>query len=286
MNMMIRTLQAVLLTTLLVVGQAQASLLWKVSGNALEQPSYVFGTIHMICEQDFFIDERIKQAFADTQALVMEIDLSAPQTMVQLQQLMVHPQGAYLQDHLTDEQLATVDEYFIENFGAGVAQLGVLKPMALNSMVLVAGMPCSDVKSYEVVFADMAEELELAILELESVEFQMGIFDDIPTEEQVEWLWQAIHEQEQTQEMLAHMVSAYTRESLDELFNIMQEDPQFADHMEVLLDKRNQDWIAPLREMMHAQSTFIAVGAGHLPGEQGVLKLLEEAGYTIEPIAR
>ncbi|MBA3987901.1 TraB/GumN family protein [Aliidiomarina maris] len=285
MNMM-RIFQGALLSTLLMVSSAHASLLWKISGNDLEQPSYLFGTIHLICGQDFYMDERIEQAFASTDALVMELDMSAAQTMMRLQQLMVSPTGPYLQDHLSEEQLAEVDAYFVDNFGAGVAQLGVLKPMALSSMVMVAGLPCTDIKSYELEFAQMAEAHDMSVMELESVEFQMGIFDDIPVAEQVGWLYEAISNEEQAQSMLREMKQTYLREDLDALMDIMQQDPQFADHMDVLLDQRNQNWIAPIRDMVHEQSVFIAVGAGHLPGEQGVIQLLQQAGYQVEPITR
>lgn len=270
----------------MLMSSAHASLLWKISGNDLEQPSYLFGTIHVICGSQFYMDERIENAVNDTDTLMLEIDMSSPQTMMRLQQLMVNPQGPYLQDHLSEEQLATVDEYFIENFGAGVAQLGVLKPMALNSMVLVGGLPCDDVKSYEVVLAEMAENQEMSLAELESVEFQMSIFDDIPLAEQVEWLWEMIDDEEHTQAQMAAMVDAYLSEDVDRLLTFMKEDPQFQDYFEVLLDDRNVNWIAPIREQIHSESTFIAVGAGHLAGDMGVIQLLREAGYEVEAINR
>ena len=270
----------------MLMSSAHASLLWKISGNDLEQPSYLFGTIHVICGSQFYMDERIENAVNETDTLMLEIDMSSPQTMMRLQQLMVNPQGPYLQDHLSEEQLATVDEYFIENFGAGVAQLGVLKPMALNSMVLVGGLPCDDVKSYEVVLAEMAENQEMSLAELESVEFQMSIFDDIPLAEQVEWLWEMIDDEEHTQAQMAAMVDAYLSEDVDRLLTFMKEDPQFQDYFEVLLDDRNVNWIAPIREQIHSESTFIAVGAGHLAGDMGVIQLLREAGYEVEAINR
>lgn len=286
MKMMKGLICSLVFASCLLMNSAHASLLWKISGNDLEQPSYLFGTIHVICGSQFYMDERIESAVREADALMLEIDMTSPQTMIRLQQLMVNPQGAYLQEHLSEEQLATVDEYFVENFGAGVAQLGVLKPMALNSMVLVAGLPCDDVKSYEVVLEEMASAQDMPVMELESVEFQMSIFDDIPLAEQVEWLWDMIEDEAETQAQMAAMVDAYLSEDLDRLLTFMKEDPQFEDHFEVLLDDRNVNWVAPIREQIHAQSTFIAVGAGHLPGDMGVIELLREAGYEVEAVSR
>lgn len=286
MNILKRGWQVMLLSSVLLMGSAQASLLWKITSDELPQPSYLFGTIHLICEQDFFMDERIETALAESDALVKEIDLSSPEIMLRLQQLMVNTGGPYLQEYLSADQLAVIDEYFTENFGAGLAQLGVLKPLALSSMVLTAGLPCTDIKSYEMELADLADQHDLAILELESVDFQMQIFDDIPLEDQVAWLWQGIAEEQESQRGFQTMVDAYVAEDLDKLLEAMRQDPQMMEYFDVLLNERNHNWIAPIREMIHAQQVFIAVGAGHLPGEQGVIRLLEEAGYTVEPVTR
>lgn len=284
MNIFKRSWQVVLLSSVLVMGSANASLLWKISSDDLAEPSYLFGTIHLICEQDFFMDERIKAALAESDALVKEIDLSSPEIMLRLQQLMVNPDGAYLHEYLSDEQLTVMDEYFTEHFGAGLAQVGMLKPLALSSMVLTAGMPCTDIKAYEMELAELANQHELAILELESVEFQMELFDRIPLADQVEWLWHGVDQEEESQRVMQTMVDAYVSEDLNQLLAAMQHDPQMMEYMELLLDERNRNWIAPIRDMMHEQQLFIAVGAGHLPGEQGVIRLLQEAGYTVEPV--
>ena len=284
MNIFKRSWQVLLLSSALIMGSAQASLLWKISADDLPQPSYLFGTIHLICEQDYFMDERIEAALAESDALVKEIDLSSPEVMLRLQQLMVNPEGAYLHEYLDEEQLTEVDEYFTEHFGAGLAQVGVLKPLALSSMVMTAGMPCTEIKAYEMELAELANQYELAILELESVDFQMELFDGIPLADQVEWLWLSIEQEEEAQQVMQSMVDAYVNEELDLLLEAMQQDPQMMDYIEVILNERNRNWIAPIREMMHEQPVFIAVGAGHLPGEQGVIRLLQEAGYTVEPV--
>jgi len=177
-----------------------------------------------------------------------------------------------------------MDEYFTEHFGAGLAQVGMLKPLALSSMVLTAGMPCTDIKAYEMELAELANQHELAILKLESVEFQMELFDRIPLADQVEWLWHGVDQEEESQRVMQTMVDAYVSEDLNQLLAAMQQDPQMMEYMELLLDERNRNWIAPIRDMMHEQQLFIAVGAGHLPGEQGVIRLLQEAGYTVEPV--
>lgn len=286
MKIFTRLFSVCLLGTTLLVSAAQASLLWKISGQDLAQPSYLFGTIHMICQNDFYTDERIEQAFAQTDALMLEIDIADPGTMLRMQQLMFNPGGAYLGEHLSADQLAEVDAFFTENLGVSIAQIGILKPLALQSMVLLTAMDCAEVASYEGYLTEKAQADETPILELETVEFQMSIFDNIPLEEQVGWLWDMVSAIEEVGAQFDELSSAYLNEDLDALLVLMKEDAQFADHYETLLNERNRNWVAPISEQIHQQSTFIAVGAGHLPGENGVVELLRDAGYTVEPLTR
>lgn len=268
----------------LSIGNAQASLLWKVSGNDLAQPSYLFGTIHIICEDRFIMNETIEDAFEQSETLVMELDISAPGTMQRLQALMISQEAPYLDSYLNEEQLETMDAYFRENLGAGLAQLGSLKPMALNSMIMIGSLPCTDTTSYEVFFMEQAGERETPIVALEDVDFQMGLFDDIPMQEQVDWLWEMITDSETGEALMESMVKAYAQQDLDALMQLMMDDPQFNDYMEKFIDERNRKWVAPLREQMHEGSAFIAVGAGHLPGDQGLVNLLRDAGYRVEAV--
>ncbi|RUO24049.1 TraB/GumN family protein [Aliidiomarina minuta] len=286
MNRLIKLATSMMMLLVLSAGPAQASLLWKVSGNELTQPSYLFGTIHVICEDRFIMNDAIEDAFEQSETLVMELDISAPGTMQRLQALMVNEEGPYLDRYLSEEQLETIDAYFRENLGAGVAQLGGLKPMALNSMVMIGGLPCADTTSYEVYFMEQADEQEIPIVALEDVDFQMGLFDEIPLQEQVDWLWEMISDSETGEALMESMVQAYAEQDLDALMEIMMDDPQFNHYMEMFIDERNRNWVAPLREQMHESSAFIAVGAGHLPGDQGLVNLLREAGYEVEAIAQ
>lgn len=286
MNTLIKLTSSMMLLFVLSLGTAQASLLWKVSGNELTQPSYLFGTIHVICEDRFIMNDTIESAFAQSETLVMELDISAPGTMQRLQALMVSEEGPYLDRYLNEQQLETMDAYFRENIGAGLGQLGGLKPMALNSMVMIGGLPCTETTSYEVFFMEQADEQETPIVALEDVDFQMGLFDEIPLQEQVEWLWEMISDSEMGDALMESMVQAYEQQDLDALMEIMEEDPQFNHYMEMFIDERNRNWIAPLRQQMHESTSFIAVGAGHLPGDQGLINLLREAGYDVKAVSQ
>jgi uncharacterized protein YbaP (TraB family) len=81
------------------------------------------------------------------------------------------------------------------------------------------------------------------------------------------------------------MLTHYLDENLDQLYqDIVTESQDFPSFHEDFLDKRNKNWIPVMENQMEKENTFFAVGAGHLPGEKGVLNLLKLQGYTLTPI--
>lgn len=270
----------------LSVSSAQASVLWKISGNGLDKPSYLYGTVHMICKSDFYMDERIETAFNSTETLMLELDMSSQHEMMQLQQLMVNPTGPYLQDYFSDEQYEHANQFFIDHVGANLQFIGTLKPFALQATVIAVTAPCDEVASYEEYFMEQAAQAELEIAALETAEFQATLFDDIPLEQQVEWLWDLIDDVAATDNLFAKFTQAYLAEDMDELHGLMLEDPSFADFNELILDDRNLAWVAPIQQQIHESPTFIAVGAGHLAGDVGMIELLRAEGYSVEAVSR
>lgn len=260
-----------------------SSLLWKVSGNGLEKESYLFGTIHIICKSDFVMDERISSAFESTEDLIMELDMSDPQLQLKMQQVSMNPGMKNIKEEIEAPLATSLDEFLLKNYGAGLDQLGILKPFVLSSMVLIKALPCPAIESYEAYFTEKAADLAMPIVGLETVEFQVGIFDEIPQDLQLQELGKMLSE-EYSQGEFQSMISAYLSEDLLALDNIMTSSGMMSEYRSVLLDGRNKTWIPTIEEAMKSKSVFVAVGAGHLGGELGVIQLLEDAGYSVEPI--
>lgn len=261
----------------------ESSLLWKISGNGLERESYLFGTIHIICKEDFLMDERITTAFDQTEQLIMELDMSDPQLAAKMQQVSLNPGMKNLQSEMDEPTAKALDGFLTKNYGAGLAQLGILKPFVLSSMVLLKILPCAEVESYEGFFTSRASASGKPVAGLETVDFQMGIFDQIPQEVQLEELGKLITGDSSTQD-LEKLTSTYRLEDLDAMYTLMNSAGMVADYRVLMLDDRNKNWIPKIEEAMKSKSVFVAVGAGHLGGEFGVIALLKKAGYTVVPI--
>ncbi len=261
----------------------QSSLLWKISGNGLIEDSYLFGTIHMICADQFLMDDRIKNAFESTDKLVMELDMSDPDLQQKMAAISINLGMKNIQEDMDEEATKALDEFLIESYGAGLAQLGVLKPFVLTSMVMIKQLPCEEVVSYEEFFTSLATDQNKPVKGLETVEYQMGVFDQIPTELQLAELAKMVTSDESEAEF-EMMVETYLSEDLDRLFAIMKDSDTMEKYQDIMLDNRNRNWVSEMDSAMNNSSVFFAVGGGHLAGENGIINLLRKAGYKLEPV--
>ncbi len=262
----------------------EPSLLWKVEGKELNKPSYVFGTIHLICPDDFFLSDQVKSAVDKVDQVVMELDMDDPQMMMKMQQLSMNPGGKNISEDLTEEQLATINGFFTKHYGANLSQLGVMKPFTLMSMMLLKSMNCDQPASYELSLINEAKENELEVQGLETPEFQMGVFDEVSFEKQVSWLMDYANDEESMKNEFNLMVNTYKKQDVEGMHDLIVASPQFNDLADELLYRRNQDWISKMEDFAKEKPTFFAVGAGHLGSDKGVIALLRKQGYTVTPV--
>lgn len=265
-----------------------SSLLWEITGNGLEQPSYLFGTIHIIAEDDYFWTDIMNEKFNTTEMLVLEIDMDNP--MMIMFSMLANARmkdGVSLQDLLTKEEYKMVADYFSKEMGMSLAMFDRIKPMFTSMMMAEGGQGSMEkTKSYEMELMEKAKEREMKVDGLETAKYQMSMFDSIPYEDQAQMLVDAVNGSgEESDDMMDEMVELYKQQDIDGLYKlIMQSDDEMEGFEDILLVTRNKNWIPKIEKMAAKKPTFFAVGAGHLPGKQGVINLLKAEGYTLTPI--
>ncbi len=281
-------------TTKFAPTKEENSLLWEISGNGLEESSYLYGTIHIIGSDDFFLTDPTVTSFNKSKKIVFEInmeEMSNPLIMFSLLKNMTMPDGITLKTLLEPEDYKFVHQKFAE-LGLPPFITGMfdkVKPMFLTAFASgdmdPTSMQSGAMKSYEMEFMQMAQNLELEMGGLETIEFQMSIFDSIPYPEQAKMLLESMRAEGEGMDELDVMVELYKNQDLigmGELFN--SESAGLGEWDDILLNKRNHNWIPLMENMMPEKPTFFAVGAGHLVGEQGVVALLRKEGYTLKPL--
>ena len=273
----------------------ESTLLWQISGNGLKKPSYLYGTIHIIGADDFVIHKNTQKYFKKTKQLVLEIDMSNP-IMLSLQMMSMAPMDSSetLGNLLSKEDYTMVEKYFEAKSGNSDAQLipfsklATWKPMLLESF-LYQDMIKGKTESYEMTFVKMANDREMSFGGLETVADQMHVFDEIPYSAQAEQLVEMITELEANPdsgtEEFAELVEQYLSQDIEAMVEMTDEEyGDIDDAADLLLNNRNRNWIDKISKYAKDQPTFFAVGAAHLGGESGVIRLLIKEGYTLTPI--
>ncbi len=260
---------------------------YKVSGNGLKKPSYIFGTIHVICEKDMFPMTRLNSYLTASERVVLEVDMDDPEERRAAALATFMPEGKTLADFLTQEEYDKVEAYLKKTNGMTLKYLRNIKPMVLQ-MALV-GAPktigCTAPLSYELLFLKIATANKKPVEGLETAAEQLAVFDKIPLEKQARDLYEATQDPERGADIFASLLSAYKIQNIDKLYDeVSRQQSDQKEFQADLLDKRNKLWIPKIEKAMQEKSCFIAVGGGHLGGDNGVIKLLKTKGYILQPI--
>lgn len=268
-----------------------AQLLYKVEGNGLSFPSYIFGTHHAAPLSILDSIKGYNEAFENSSVIVGEIDLSELDnyTTESIKYVMAGD-GEELSNLLSAEDYALADSTFTSLTGLNLRLFNNVKPMVLSTIITKAVMS----REFEGMNIDSALDLYFQtegkkegkkILGLETAEDQMEIlFNGMTIKEQLDQLMDGLKNPEEIIASIQELNKAYLNQNLDELVEIYSRAEMSPEYKAKLVDNRNEAWVSILPEILQENSCFVAVGALHLPGENGILKKLEEKGFSISPI--
>lgn len=258
--------------------QKDNSVLWEVSGKGLAKPSYLFGTIHMICGKDFVMKSKAADAFSKTSKLALEINMGDVEELKIVQQAAMGKEP--LSKTLSPKQMTQLEEVLKNNGGLTLAQVDNYTLETIMSLLFMKSFGCADLKFYEMEFLAKAKESNKPIVGLEKAAEQMDILNKSFTDDELIAYLQKIDTN-----MADTMIKEYTNEDINGLYAMTTEkELMSANTKKVLLDNRNINWLKIMPEMMQKESVFFAVGAAHLAGDLGVINLLKKAGYTVKPV--
>lgn len=270
----------------------EKSLVWKISGNGLKTPSYLYGTIHLIPKDEYEMPETIREALDHCKRVTFEIDmkeLTSLRTQFSLMTKAFMPGKQTLKDLLPAEDYAYVKQKMAEK-GLAAGMMERMKPMFLSTMMSGDEESGSSgaMTSVEMELYKSARRRKLETAGLETTAYQMGIFDSIPYRDQAKMLVDGLRSMEVDtasggQSELEKMLQMYRDQDITSMQAMIAEEEGMGQYENLLLGKRNRNWIAPMSRMMEEKSTIFAVGAGHLGGPGGVVALLRQRGYSVEP---
>lgn len=260
------------------------SLLWKISGKKIKNPSYIYGTIHIQDKRAFSFDEFVLEAFESSDAFAMEILMDE----IPMQEMM----DAMLMKNNTLDKLYTKEEYRVLDSivkvktGAGVLLYNKMKPFFLSSQLMQLEMPKDMDLALDLFFLTEARKAGKPCYGVEKFMDQISAIDAISLEEQADMLYKSLTDtaENDTMSKLNEMLETYMNFDLDKMLELSTDSTMPADFNENFLIKRNVVMVKNFLKISKKQSLFCTVGAAHLAGEDGVLELLRKKGYTVEPV--
>lgn len=262
----------------------EKSLLWELSGNGLSNSSYIYGTIHMTCNAT--LDTVTKIALDATKLLVLEVDMDDPSMQANMVKGIYMKNNTNIKDLLTIEEYELISTFIKEQMGMPLEALSTMKPFFLTAMFYPKLLGCPT-QSYEEALMTIAHSQGEEVLGLETIQEQLNVFDSIPYKDQAEDLLSS------AKDNLAYDIKAfeelmilYNNKDIEGMITMMTKDKSrnTSKHMDKMLNNRNKNWIPKIEEFAKSQPTFFGVGAAHLAGESGVIKLLRAAGYTVNAV--
>lgn len=260
-------------------------LLWKID-NGDGGVSYLFGTIHSEDPSVSTLPAVVEKAFMDSDQLVLEVVLDTSM-MIYTSKAMLFTDGNRLSSVL-GQQLFREAASAMEERGIPERLLDRMKPWAVATALAMPEMRTGMFLDY--VLYTRAQEEGMPIHGLETVQEQIGIFEDMSVEDQVAMLEETLQQRDLMEGIFTDLLQAYRARDLARLVRINEElmasgNRKLAEDLRArLINERNYRMADRLSAYLGAGNVFVAVGALHLPGEEGILRLLDKRGYTVTAV--
>jgi uncharacterized protein YbaP (TraB family) len=283
-----KRLQLLLITLFLfTIGQSQTvskgSLLFEVSGNGLSNPSFIFGTFHIMCKDQFNISPILESKIVGTNQFYGELDMDDPTMQATMMQKILMKDRT-IESMMDSSSFKTFNDAFQKITGIPATQLNHYKPFFHLSLITIKTIPCFNYVQPETELMQIAKKNGKDILGLETIDEQMNAIDAQPLDSQIISLQKMVLNFDSTKNMMNEMIEVYKKNDADLLYDYVQKQGTDGMNEEVLLVNRNKNWIPKMKKIMQDNSSFFAVGGAHLGGKTGVLALLKAEGYTVKPV--
>ena len=277
----------------LCLATIHAQLLWKVTGKGLKHPSYLFGTHHLISIQ--FLDSipGLFKAFNETDMVVGEMVMNNIDITAKIQQAAIMPNHTVIKDLLNDDEYKLVDNELKSVLKLGLKNLSIMNPSLILTMyemeIYKRLTGFTDGKQSDSYFQLVAAEKGKKVIGLETVDQQIAIlFGNGSLERQANILVETIQHKDKALSEMIQLNKLYKTGKIDELVDLSKGKDNTTEMTEEeyanLVDKRNAEWLKKLPAYFKETSSFVAVGAIHLGGKNGLVKQLQRAGYKVKAV--
>ncbi len=259
------------------------NLLWKIEGNGLKKPSYLFGTMHVRDARAFNFSDSVMVSIENCSAFAMEIH---PDTMMMdVFNGMFNSDSAIskLKDVLSKTDYDKLEQKFKNEYGYSIEKLKVKNPYVIRSMLNRSKSNSTDKATFlDAYLLGISKTLGKNIFGLEKTNDQISFFNSLSEEKIKEEFTDIINsDSEQNESFREKLIDIYSKGNIYEI----EKELYLLKTLDSAMVKRNRVMVKSMLAIMQNNTLFTAVGVAHLPGKEGVIQLLKDKGYTVKPVA-
>ncbi|MDP4220247.1 MAG: TraB/GumN family protein [Bacteroidota bacterium] len=265
----------------------KSSLLWEISGHGLKTPSYLYGTVHSFDERAFRFAKLAESYIAKCEAFGMEINMSNLEgvDIFGMMKYITMPGDTTLDMLMTPQQYAKLDAYVTDTLHLSLAMFKSIKPMFLLGMQEGMSLSTDSSDFLDEYFMKFAEKHKKEIIGIETIEEQVRALDLVPLKEQAKMVMDMIEpDTTKPEASIEDLVDIYARGDLDAIYSYYKKEDLSNTFNAALITDRNHRMADRIDSIMHKKSLFVAIGALHLPGDEGLINLLRKKGYALTPL--
>lgn len=264
----------------------EKSLFWEISGNGLSATSYLYGTMHVQDERVFDFKDGVLEALENSDTYAMELNMDSINQMT-IMNLMWMNDDTSIKDLLSKKQYAFLESYFMDSLGQPIFLFNRMLPLLTSQMVFAGDIGTEKEDALDLYFAKLAKAQQKTVIGLEKMDEQIAALNGIPYKYQADMLYESVLDKSKgiKDSTIDDLFEAYVAGDLElmlELTNEENDDKKIQVLFEeLMLTNRNKTMVERALPLIKSDKTFIAIGAAHLGGENGVIQLLRNQGYTV-----
>ncbi|MBO7568325.1 MAG: TraB/GumN family protein [Bacteroidales bacterium] len=289
---------------------ANAQVLYKISGNGLNKPSYVIGTCHVVKASFLDTIPGANRVISDVEQVYGELDMrhiSNPDTLLSIAKMMMLPSDSVATEIMTEQEFDALCRVVNENYNIDLKnpQYAVLLQFYPVVLMTTIGQVSEMMKLQKAMAEGTVTESPEPIIDLfiqqkaigqskpvfglEYYSFQVEMLTtllDMPLHEQYQKMIESFGNKSEGEKIVKSLVDAYKSFNLASINEVLQSENDFGNVESKVFDSRNENWAQKMPSIMSEKSTLFAVGVGHLIGDKGLIQLLKKQGYKVKAVKK
>ena len=263
-------------------------ILWKVQSS--QNTIYLAGSIHVLQKHHYPLHHVFYDAFNESSRAIFEVDpegLSSPLAQMNMLRKGLYLNGESLPNVLSPESYVTAKANLTE-LGMHIEDFHRMKPWMAATAIMALELQKLGFESTSGVaryFFEKAQSAGKDIQGLDTVEFQLDLFDKLPLSIQEQFLLQTLEDLKTLDTQVSELVKAWKHGNVQDLETLLVGMREYPELYQALVINRNNDWLPHIEQALHEKApVFIVVGALHLLGKEGLVAALQKKGYIVQQL--